>query len=86
MKTIARSLSAVLLATLFVGVSGCATYRVTHVTDHDGKLYLTTNKKTTLLWIFPISDEQAITQCKASEGALNCREVTVSIDGEEWDQ
>lgn len=86
MKTLTRTISAALLATLFVGVSGCATYRVTHVTDHDGKLYLTTNKKTTLLWIFPISDEQAITQCKATEGALNCTEVQVTIDGDTWDQ
>jgi len=76
---------AALFATMAV-MQGCATYRVSHVTDHDGKLYLTTNKKTTLLWIFPISEEQAIQQCKASDAALNCKEVAVTIDGEEWDQ
>ena len=81
-----RPLIVAVATAAIVLLQGCATYRVSHVTDHDGKLYLTTNKKTTLLWIFPISDEQAITQCKAGEAKLDCKEVTVTIDGEEWDQ
>ncbi|MCP4500770.1 MAG: hypothetical protein GY822_12485 [Deltaproteobacteria bacterium] len=64
-------------------------YRIRDVTDHDGKLYLTTDKVTTLFWIFPISAEQAITQCKAvanEQPTLDCKEVSVVIDGSEWDQ
>ena len=66
--------------------TGCATYKVSHVTDHDGHLYLTTDKKTTLFYVVELSSEQAIAACSEKNGSLECKELDVTIDGSEWTQ
>jgi|GEM_PF-1212064 len=81
-----RRLLTCLVLAVVVMSAGCATYKVSHVTDHDGRLYLTTKKNTTLFYVWVLSSEQAIASCKETNDTLNCKELEVTIDGDDWEQ
>ena len=79
------TLAAAVLAVALM--SGCATYRVTHVTDHKDELYLTTQKKTTIFYVFVLKSEQSISKCQVKgDSQLDCRELNVTFNGSDWVQ
>lgn len=80
-----HSLFFALLWTVVVN-AGCATYKVDHVTNHEGRLYLTTEKKTTFFYVWVLNSEQAIASCKEIKGTLDCTELAVTINGDDWEQ
>ena len=49
--------------------------------------YLTTQKKTTIFYIFVLKDEQSISKCHVKgDSQLDCHELKVTFNGGDWVQ